>query len=590
MEEHKYVLTSEPINDAEDSNGIEEDKSILLTSEPINDAEDSNDGWQTVTYAKKRRKNQNKEAAVDPSHALANGTGSSFKGLEKHERAAALLSDDGEIPVKSDNDRRGDDDDDDDNNSSRNGDAHGSGVGVNKKKKKKVKKPKVTVADAASKIDADDLAAFLSSLSELNEGQQDQQMMKLADYFGRAFSAVNASQFPWLKLFRESSVANIADIPVSYISEAVYKISVDWINHQSDDSLESFVAWSLDSIFADLASLQLRSKGSKNGVQPATSESQVAIFLTLAMVLRRKPDVLVNLFPKLRENTKYKGQEKLLVLVWMILQASQGDLPVGLQLWSCHILPMLSGKLGSSNPQTRDLILHILVTPKARNVLVSNAIRKGERLVPPTALDLLLHFTFPPSSRRTKVTERFEEIYPLLKEVALAGTPGSKSMKQVSLQIQDVAVKAAREGIPALQEEATNIFIWCLAQNPDCYKQWDEMYMDNIKASVAALRKLSENWDEYSSKLLSLQALKDTLKSFRKKNASAISGELHNSQHSLFKEADNYCKAMLGRLSSSHGWLKATVLSAVVFAVTAAVLSPNIGTFDWDKFNHLFNP
>lgn len=49
---------------------------------------------------------------------------------------------------------------------------------------------------------------------------------------------------------------------------------------------------------------------------------QVAIFLVLAMVLRRKPDVLINLLPKLSENLKYQGQDKLPVLIWMIVQVS----------------------------------------------------------------------------------------------------------------------------------------------------------------------------------------------------------------------------------------------------------------------------
>ena len=40
--------------------------------------------------------------------------------------------------------------------------------------------------------------------------------MRFADYFGRAFSAVNSSQFPWMKMFRESTVAKIAH--VSHIS------------------------------------------------------------------------------------------------------------------------------------------------------------------------------------------------------------------------------------------------------------------------------------------------------------------------------------------------------------------------------------
>ncbi|XP_074333941.1 cell differentiation protein rcd1-like isoform X2 [Apium graveolens] len=36
-------------------------------------------------------------------------------------------------------------------------------------------------------------------------------MMCFADYFGRALSAVSASQFPWTKLFRESAIGKIAD-------------------------------------------------------------------------------------------------------------------------------------------------------------------------------------------------------------------------------------------------------------------------------------------------------------------------------------------------------------------------------------------
>ena len=40
------------------------------------------------------------------------------------------------------------------------------------------------------------------------------------------------------------------------------------------------------------------------------------------MVLRRKPDVLINLLPKLSENSKYQGQDKLPVVIWMIVQVS----------------------------------------------------------------------------------------------------------------------------------------------------------------------------------------------------------------------------------------------------------------------------
>jgi hypothetical protein len=47
---------------------------------------------------------------------------------------------------------------------------------------------------------------------------------------------------------------------------------------------------------------------------------QVAIFVVLAMTLRRKPDVLVNVMPKIMGNNKYLGQEKLPIIVWFIAQ------------------------------------------------------------------------------------------------------------------------------------------------------------------------------------------------------------------------------------------------------------------------------
>lgn len=51
-------------------------------------------------------------------------------------------------------------------------------------------------------------------------------------------------------------------------------------------------------------------------------KSQVAIFVVVAMVLRRKPDVLISILPTLRENSKYQGQDNLPVIVWMIVQVS----------------------------------------------------------------------------------------------------------------------------------------------------------------------------------------------------------------------------------------------------------------------------
>ncbi|XP_073298912.1 uncharacterized protein [Primulina huaijiensis] len=288
----------------------------------------------------------------------------------------------------------------------------------------------------------------------------------------------------------------------------LYKTSIDWINHFSYDALGTFVCWSFDGILAGLVTQLLGPKGSRKGVQPASSKSQFAIFLVLAMVSRRKPNVLLTVLPKFMQNSKYQGQDKLPFIIWMIVQACQGDLAVGLYLWAHHILPILGGKSGS-NPQCRDLVLQlverILAAPKARVVLLNNAVRKGERLIAPESLDLLLRLEFPASPARVKATERIEAFYPILKEVAPTGSPGSKAMKQTSLQIQTFSVKAVGGGIPALAQEATSIFmLWCLTQNLDCYKQWDKIYVENIEASVTVLRKLDEEWKIFSSKRSSL--------------------------------------------------------------------------------------
>ncbi|KAK2970202.1 hypothetical protein RJ640_029730 [Escallonia rubra] len=588
-----------------------EDKNILSESNHIEDgdastnpnATNNNHGWQKVTYAKRQRKQSATKPAV-PAGSAGTGTGKVFQSLEKQseerrrrieaQRAAnADLYDDDDVPIRSKKQQRSHDHDDDENDSD--ADVAGAAVqnGATEEKRAKVKKPKkpkVTVAEAAGKIDAADLANFLAEISVSYESQQEIQMMRFADYFGRAFSAVSASQFPWAKLLRESTVAKIADIPVSHIPEAVYKTSVDWINQRSHEALVSFVLWSLDSILSDFASQHSGAKGSKKGAPQISSKSQVAMFAVLAMVLRRKPDVLITLLPTLKDNAKYQGQDKLLVIVWMIVQASQGDLAVGLYAWAHHLLPIIGGK---SNPQSRDLALQlverILSAPKARTILVNGAVRKGERLIPPLALDLLLRVTFPASSARVKATERFEAIYPTLKEVALAGSPGSKAMKQVSQQVLNFAVKAAGEDIPELSQQATTIFIWCLTQHPDCYKQWDKVYMENIEASVAALRKLTEEWKTLSAKQSSLEALGVTLRSFKLKNEKALEDGEEAARQAIFKDSNKYCKVLLGRLSRGHGCMKSLALAIIVLGVGAVVASPGAGSWDWSKYSVLFS-
>jgi COX assembly protein 1 len=558
-------------------------------------------GWQKVTYAKKHKKKEANGVAGSGSNKLTfNGNDAAFRSLELHsedrrrrilEARTAADAEFDDAPVRSkQRGRNYDDDYDEDDEDVDRAVENGKTEEVKKVKQKKPKKPKVTVAEAAAKIDASDLEAFLADISASFEQKEDIQMMRFADYFGRAFSSVTASQFPWVKLFRESPVTKIVDVPLSHISDAVYKTSVDWINHRSPEALSFFLLWSLDSILADLSSQLTVAKGSKKAVQQVTSKSQVAIFVGLAIVLRRKPDALISVLPTLRENTKYLGQDKLPVITWMVAQASVGDLSVGLYAWSRNLLPIVVSKSG--NPQSRDLVLQlvekILSTPKARPVLVNGAVRKGERLIPPPAFETLIRVTFP-SSNRVKATERFEAIYPILREVALGGSPGSKAMKQVSQQIFSFAIKAAGEDNPELSKEAAGIVVWCFSQSTECYKQWEKVYQDNIVASVAVLKKLSDDWKVQATKLSPYEPLREILKHFRQKNEKALATETDAAQHAHFKDADKYCKIISGRVAQGHGckaFLTFTVLAA---AVGAVVLYPNLESLDFKNLSELIN-
>ncbi|KAJ6867357.1 hypothetical protein NC652_038543 [Populus alba x Populus x berolinensis] len=569
----------------------------------VNGKDQSDGGWKTVTYSKRNKKQQLPKVSNFPEnsssdHRRSNGVGGGeadvFRSIEQHseDRRRRIAEEsrrrEEEESGEKDGSKRHSDEDD---GESDDGDRGGAGEQVKKVKKPKAKKPKVTVAEAAAKIDAGDLGAFLVDITVSYETQQDILLMRFADYFGRAFSSVSSAQFPWLKIFKESSVGKLVDIPLAHISQDVYKTAVDWLGQRSLEALASFVLWSVDSIFADLASHQGVTKGSKKVVQQSPSKSLVAIFVVLAMALQRKPDVLINLLPVISENPKYQGQDKLPVTVWMIAQASQGDLVVGLYMWIRVLFPMLSGK-SSSNPQSRDLILQlierILSSPKARTILLNGAVKKGERLVPPSALELLMRVTFPVPSARVKATERFEAVYPTLKEVALAGSSGSKAMKQVTQQILNISVKAIGEGNSELSKEASDIFIWCLTQNPECYKQWDMFYLDNLKASVMVLRQLSDEWKDHSVKHSCLDQVSETLKSFRQKNEKVLAKAENSGDHASLKEADKYCKAILGRFSRGLGCIRSTFIVSAALAVGAVIMSQK-EFWDLQKLSAMLN-
>ncbi|CAN8291851.1 unnamed protein product [Cochlearia groenlandica] len=568
--------------------------------ETTNGSSNNNDhGWKKVVYPKRNRKQKPADQAANgvsgnaiPNGNLQNGD-NVFRSLEeqagdRHRRilAAKKAADASESSDLTRSKLRsngyGDEgyDFDESDGEIAVGKENLKAEAAKKPKAKKEKKPKVTLSEAASKIDVSNLSAFLVEATETYESQPEIQLMRYADYFGRALSSVSSAHFPWVKTFKESPLSKLIDIPLSHIPEDVYKTSADWINKRPIEALGSFVLWALDCILADLAVQQGGSKGGKKGAQQASSKSQVAIFVALATVLRKKPDALTNILPTLRENPKYQGQDKLPVIVWMMAQASQGDISVGLYSWAHNLLPVVSSK--SCNPQSRDLILQlierILSYPKARTILVNGAVRKGERLIPPPSFEILVRLTFPASSARVKATERFEAIYPLLKEVSLAGVPGSKAMKQATQQIFTFALKAVGEGNSVLAKEAAAIAIWAITRNVDSCKHWDNLYNDNLEASVTVLKKLIDEWKERPVKLTPADTLtlNKTMKSLRQKNEEALAdGVTNGASQSLYKDADKCCKAISGKLSGGSGCIKVIAITAVLAAAGAAALSAN---------------
>ncbi|XP_039143815.1 uncharacterized protein LOC120280908 [Dioscorea cayenensis subsp. rotundata] len=538
-------------------------------------------GWQKVSYAKRQRRPNPAPAAADHR---PNGVSSNvFASVERSafERRKAIEAAAEEYDAAPSRSRPGPvaaavDSDEDDDSAGEGGKENRAVEDEKKIKQKKPKKPKVSVAEAASKIDATNLAVFLADVSASYESQTDIQLMRFADYFARAFASVSASMFP-TKMFKESPVSKI-DIPLSHIPDAVYKTSVDWIAQKPVEALGGFVLWCLDVIYADLASQSVPAKGSKKSAAQLPSKAQVAIFAGLAMIIRRKPDVLVSITPKLRESTKYQGQDMVPIIIWSVGQASQGDLVIGMYLCSHFLLPSICGK-SNVNPQFRDWVLQlverILSGPKARSILLNGAVRKGERLVPPSALDLLMQSAFPAPSARVKATDRFTAVYPTLKELALAGSPGTKTTKQASQQLLPYTIKAMQGDNPELTKEATDVFLWCLAQNAECYKQWEKLYLENISESVAVLRKLSDEWKVYSGKLSPLDHLKETLNHLRAKNEEALSGSLDASSQASVKEADKYCNMILRRLKRGFSCGKGAVLILTVAIAAAAFVNWN---------------
>lgn len=115
-----------------------------------------------------------------------------------------------------------------------------------------------------------------------------------------------------------------------------------------------------------------------------------------------------------------------------------------------------------------------------------------------------------------------------------------------------------------------------MTENPECYKQWDNSYLNHIEASAVILRKLSEERKLQSATPSTLGTVKTTLKSFREKNEKALASKEYSDRQTYLKEADKYSKSLISQVSRGHGCLKGFVAVSLVLTVGFAVLSANM--------------
>ncbi|CAH8359287.1 unnamed protein product [Eruca vesicaria subsp. sativa] len=440
-------------------------------------------------------------------------------------------------------------------------------------------KPRVSLAEAAAKIDALDLENYLDVPSV-----PDIDVLRFYFYFEEEFAQVS---WTWVKMFNESPLSTLIDVPLSQIPTPIYELSVDWIKPRPVEFHSYIILWICDRILDNLVS-----EGGDNAPPSVWPKSQAAHFVVLAMVLRTRPDSLIDVLPSLRDKHMYQGPDKLPLIVWMMAQASRGDLSTGLYSWMCNLLPLLVSNNKSCSPQSTDLVLqfaeYMLSRPKALTILVNGGgVMERQQLVPLPSLDILLRLTFPLPSARVKTTKRFKAIYPSLKEVALSPErargdkfamrklftfaltlTGEKGNFSSNTSLESFClfkcVNRFVTGNPSvLTKEATSIAIRSLTENINCFDHWDRLYMNNPEASVALLKKLIDDnhFLRLSTSPIDTLTVNQIMESFRRKNKRAIAEGGANC--SLYKEADKYCKLISRRLSRGNRGFKMTLITAV---------------------------
>eukprot|EP00245_Coleochaete_scutata_P006885 TRINITY_DN21698_c0_g1_i1.p1 TRINITY_DN21698_c0_g1~~TRINITY_DN21698_c0_g1_i1.p1 ORF type:complete len:571 (+),score=102.26 TRINITY_DN21698_c0_g1_i1:219-1931(+) len=542
-------------------------------------------GWQQVTDKRKKKQEKKETKKVENASHPAKQS-SIFAALEEEskrrsegiqaQKAAAIA------PVQS-----GDE-------GSEEGDlndvevAKPSGEGVNglavKPKKVKAKKPKVSIADAAKVIDVEHLSAFLSDISTNFADSPEIQLMRCGDYFARAFSLVTPAQIAWNKFLRDSALPKAIEVPLNDVPEPVIAVTSKWLASKPLAKLSAFALMLLKSVLEDVQASLSQKNSSKTG------GPQVGVLVVLALLLRRKPEVLLQQAEQLQKDPFFQGLEKLPTLLWAFGQVALGDLAAGMSLWVRNCVPLIAGK--QANPATRDVSLQFIEgvlfanLKKARASLLSSPVRAGDRIVPVESLMTIMRAAYQPDALITKATPRIAAIYPFLRELCLAGTFRGKPLRTIAQELLPLSLAAASEEPEARSNEASSLMVWCLSQGGGTYAQWDKLHMANLGASTRVLKFMLRDWAHCHGRLVPYDDLRQTIGSFRRKLKVALKGAAKGDSQleGQLRTADSACAVIQGKMSSLPSCFKATVTLAVAAGIGYGLflLGPSQNPWGWN--------
>ncbi|CAF2064260.1 unnamed protein product [Brassica oleracea] len=104
----------------------------------------------------------------------------------------------------------------------------------------------VSLEEAVAKMKPSHLADFLNVRSVPN--------LDLLIFYFHFESAFDQVSWTWVKMFKESPLSTLINVPLSHISKPLYEVSVDWIKQHPIKGFSHIVSWTCDPILKNLAS------------------------------------------------------------------------------------------------------------------------------------------------------------------------------------------------------------------------------------------------------------------------------------------------------------------------------------------------